>query len=154
MFSVLCLAPTYFTAQVKSRAVHPLDKLLQDGLCPLSFPEVGQADYPDFLLGQRGRFVLSTWSTGSVTWSNGSGKGEYGIPPSEEGIVSSFCLVLSSYFIEHPAWPLVTPTKSKSKHENSLKQNSNQRAQRPLPPTPCCSHAGKVNMLVWSQGTL
>ena len=63
MFSVLCLAPTYFTAQVKSRAVRPLDKLLQDGLCPLSIPEVGQADYPDFLLGQRGRVVVST-STG------------------------------------------------------------------------------------------
>lgn len=62
VFSVLWLAPTHFTAQVKSRAVCPLDKLLQDGLCPLSFPEVGQADYPDFLLGQGGRFVVPTWS--------------------------------------------------------------------------------------------
>lgn len=61
---LLCLAHTCFIAQVKSRAVGPLEKLLQDGICSLSFAEVGHTDLPDFLLWQRDGLFVPTWTTG------------------------------------------------------------------------------------------
>lgn len=105
---------------MKSRAAGPLEKLLQDGICSLRFAKVGHPDLPDFLLWQRDGLLVPTWTTGwgavgvervSVGLHLRGGCNELPLPTA--------LFTLSPQRVGHPAWPLVEPTESKSKHVGS-----------------------------------